>query len=176
MDLETLSRLVERRLTETDRKDQAAAFVRLGLLRALVDAIANFTEPRRGVPLAEIGRLLSSRDLSPESGPEDMPAFLMHLDSDRQALVFDFDALVNQIGELSVALQGLVTADSAPRTEIQRRLVTLWIDESQDGLPAHERISLKGSLDGLKPVGQLTAPYQTADFSKTSLHPKGFLR
>jgi hypothetical protein len=185
-DAESLSRLIERRLQETNRQDQAAAFVQLGILRVLLDAISKDANPTRDLPLAEISRVLRDRPHHKHHGavrlgralsdPDVPPVFLTHIDSDHQALIFDFDSVVDQIGELSVALHGLVTSESAPNTEMQKRFCTLWTDDPHDILPVRQRIPLKGSLAQLKPVGELSEAYQNPDFSKNRLRPKHFLR
>jgi len=184
-DTEGLSRLIEQRLAETHRHDQASAFLKLGALRALLDALARFATPQRDVPMAEIGRLLRERHpkkrwLDPHQaiveGASLSRVFLTHVDADHQALVFDFDALVDQIGELSVAL---VTSESAPNTELGRRFCTLWSDERDEPLPAPQPTPVTGSLAALKNVaelGPLDEPYQRLDFSGSRLRPTDFLR
>ena len=185
LDTESLSRLIELRLKETNRQDQAAAFVQLGILHVLLNAISKNVNLTRDLPLMEISRALRDRrnhrhQLAFRLGsklpvPEDPPVFLAHIDVGHQALVLDFDSVVDQIGELSVALYEFVISESSPNTEIQKRFCTLWDDGLLDVMPVRQKIPLQGSLAKLKPVGELSEAYRNPDFSKNRLRPTHFL-
>lgn len=184
-DAESLSDLIEQRLAETNRKDQAAAFMQLGILRLLLDMIGKVTNPRQEIPLAEIAHLLrqgshrDSLDLmrSRTGNSRDADVFLALLDSTHRALVCDFDSLVDRIGEVSVVLQDLMMSESAPPRTIFQRYCTAWPGDDTLLWPMTRRVPLEGSLDDLKPVvGELSAAYRHPDFSKTRLRPKDFLR
>jgi hypothetical protein len=185
LDTERLSRLIELRLKETNRPEQAAAFVRLGILRVILDALSATVESTSEFNLAE--RLLRAGRTKKRpfgrarryDAPHlvDKSALLTPIDSERHALVLDFDSMVNKLGELSVMLSKYPASGWAPDNEIARRFCTMWeTDEQHEMFPSRQRVPLQGSLEKLKPVSELSEAYQNPDFSKNRLRPTHFLR
>jgi hypothetical protein len=182
LDTDRLSRLIELRLKETNRPEQAAAFVRLGMLRVILDALSVSIEPTSEFSLAM--RLLIARHAQKGSFQHstrihmaDQAAFLAPIDSEHHALVFDFDSVVTKLGELAMTLTKFVHSGWAPENDVQMRFCTMWQgDEPYETSPVRQRIPLQGSLAKLKPVSGLSNAYEHPDFSKNRLRPTHFLR
>ena len=175
LDTARLSRLIELRLKEMNRPDQAAAFVRLGFLRMMLDRLSTTVEHTGGTYTYKI---FAPNPRFAAIRPVEKSAFLTPIDSDHNALVLDFDSMVTKLGELSLVLLNRV-ADARQNRECasDKRCITIWELEDPDELfAAPQRVPLQGSLAGLKPVGELSHAYSNPDFSKNRLRPTNFLR
>jgi hypothetical protein len=187
---DTLVTMVIERLHETNKPEQAAAVIKLGLLHLLLNALSHGV--RRG-PLERdfIAPFPGSSQqrawqfhhrVRPEATDRalEIPALLTTLDSHRKALVFDFDVMVAGLGELALALDksGSSQFQSFPLAraawlQLQRHSN----DETRATSSARKpRRPLLGSLSKLRPVGPLSERFQGPDSSHDPLRPTDFFR
>jgi hypothetical protein len=181
LDTDSLSRLIESRLRETDRPEQAAAFVRLGILRMILDALCEPAEPSSafGIAMRSLRTgTVNRRKRTQSSHLADGSGFLTSLDREHRALVLDFDSVVTALGELSLTLSECMASGQVSDKELQKRYCTLWddTDESREMSPVRRRVRLQGSLDNLKPATGLSKAYENPDFSRDRLRLTDFLR
>jgi hypothetical protein len=171
----TFSRQIERRLKETNRAEQAAAFVRLAYLRRLLDMLIKQFDPSE-LDVSEVGRLLRDRRArrarTVVSGRSEVSsAFLTPLGSGHQALVADFEDIVANIGELSMALEG--KRGERDLSDTLRDLLKLCAEAPEHAV---SKVPVAGSLDDLEPVGELSEAYAHPDFSDKRPRSNPFLR
>jgi hypothetical protein len=181
---DTLVGIVAQRLKETNKPEQAAAFVKLRILHVLLDALSKNVLCSFDQDLIGLSEALSAErnrfvHLHGPMRSEESPAVLTSVDSKHQALVFDFDAVVERIGQLAM---DLAKPEKVGLLWLNGELEILRLQDTQsnhaEAAPAKvpRRRPLRGSLSKLQKVGELSKRFQRPDLSDNRLRPTHFIR